>query len=137
MLPTSKVQAIGLLVAVAVAGFASGAATITWAGEKDARDRRCERRSYSGMLQQELGLSDTQRDSLRTLLRNHRPRMRATMEMIRPQMDSLRAEMRAEVRAVLTPAQQAAYDNLLARERAERARADSVSNAQRHDHEEE
>ncbi len=139
MLPASKVQAIGLLVAVAVAGFASGAATITWAGERDARERRCERRSYSQMLQQELGLSDPQRDSLRILMRSHRPRMRAVMDVIRPQMDSLRLEMRAEIRAVLTPAQQAAFDSLLARERAERARADSASNTERRheDHDEE
>lgn len=126
MLPKSKMQAMGLLVAAAVMGFAAGAATISWAGEESRRERP-HRRSYSEMLQQELGLTDLQRDSLRTLLRSHRPRMRSVMEHIRPQMDSLREELRTEIRAVLTPAQQAAYDTMLTRERAMRARADSAS----------
>lgn len=126
MLPKSKMQAIGLLVAAAVVGFASGAATISWAGVESRKERH-PRRSYSEMLQQELGLTDLQRDSLRTLLRSHRPRMRAVMEHVRPQMDSLRDEMRTEIRAVLTPAQQAAYDTMLTRERRMRARADSAS----------
>lgn len=135
MLPKSKVLAIGLLVAVAVAGFAAGAATMGWAGE-GARRHDHQRRSYSEMLQQELGLTDAQRDSLRTLMRSHRPRMRAVMDVIRPQMDSLRVELRGEIRAVLTPAQQAAFDSLLARERAERARADSAATRNPNSHDE-
>jgi hypothetical protein len=133
MLPRSKVQAIGLLLAAAVVGFASGAATISWAG--DSGRRHGPPRSYSEMLQNELRLSDAQRDSVRTLLRNHRPRMRAVMDVVRPQMDSLRDELRTEIRAVLTPAQQAAYDTMLSRERAMRARADSASTSlpNRHD----
>lgn len=133
MLPKSKLQALGLLVAVAVAGFAAGAATISWAGEggKGNRDRRY---SYSDRLKDELGLTDQQRDSIRVILRIHRPRARAVMDLVRPQMDSLRAELRAEIRAVLTPAQQASYDNMIVRERAERARQDSIYNAQRHKH---
>lgn len=129
MLPTSKIQAIGLLVAVAVAGFAAGAATISYASDHSraaARDWR-EQCSFSGVLQRELRLSDVQRDSLRAIMRRYRPEMRAIFDVVRPRMDSVRARMTAEMRGVLTPAQQAAFDSLRERERAERARADSAA----------
>ncbi len=123
----SKVQAIGLLVAVTVTGFASGAATASWAGERSERSHWRERCSYTGMLQHELGLTGAQRDSLRAVMRRHRPQMRAVFERVRPEMDSLRAAMHAEMRTVLTPAQQAAFDSLRERERAERARQDRTN----------
>ena len=125
---TSKVKAIGLLAAVAVAGFAAGAATRSWA-ENRAKvpvDWRSEC-SYSGTMTRELGLTAAQRDSIHAILQRRRPAMRAVFDQVRPQMDSLRAQMHAEIRAVLTPAQAAAWDTLQVRERAERARADSSS----------
>ncbi len=133
MLPTSKIQALGLLLAVAVAGFAAGAATASWAGEDHPGPRDRGRWSYSGRLKEELGLSDPQRDSIRLILRAHRPRARAVMDLVRPQMDSLRGELREEIRAVLTSAQRAAYDSLITRERAERARMDSTHAPERHE----
>lgn len=124
MLPTSKIQAIGLLVAVAALGFAAGTFTRTSAATPAPTDWR-ERCSYSGMLHDRLGLSDVQRDSIRALMRAQRPAMRALMAPMMPQMDSMRTIMRAEIRAVLTPDQQVRYDSLIAREREERSRGDS------------
>lgn len=120
----SKIQAIGLLAAVGVLGFAAGAATMSQAATKPPTDWR-ERCAYSGMLKDRLGLTDVQRDSIRVIMRSHRGEMEALIQPVRPQMDSVRAVVRAQVRAVLTPAQQAQYDSLGARERAERARHSS------------
>ncbi len=119
MLPNSKIKAIGLLAAVAVAGFAAGAATMSRADTKTPADFR-ERCSYSGMLKDRLGLTDQQRDSMRTIMRSHRAEMHALMQAVRPQMDSVRAIVDAEIRAVMTPEQRVQYDSLQARERAER-----------------
>lgn len=124
MLPTSKIQAIGLLAAVATLGFAAGAVTRTSAATPAPIDWR-ERCSYSGMLHDRLGLSDAQRDSLRSLMRTQRPAMRTLMAPMQPQMDSMRNVMRAEIRAVLTPEQRMRYDSLIAHERDERSRDDS------------
>ena len=86
--------------------------------------RRC---SYSGMLQRELGLSEAQRDSVRAVFRRHGGEFRAALQPVQPRLDSIRAGIRAELRAMLTPAQQAAFDQLIARERTERGRRDSTA----------
>jgi Spy/CpxP family protein refolding chaperone len=124
MLPTSKIQAIGLLAAVAALGFAAGAFTRIGVAAPAPIDWR-ERCSYSGMLHDRLGLSDAQRDSLRMLVRAQRPAMRTLMAPLQPQMDSMRTTLRAEIRAVLTPEQRLRYDSLIAHERDERSRGDS------------
>src|SRR6478735_8408943 len=95
MLPTSKIQAIGLLAAVAALGFAPGAFTRSGVAAPVPTDWR-ERCSYSGMLSDRLGLNATQRDSIRTLMRSQRPAMRALMAPMQPQMDSLVAHERDE-----------------------------------------
>jgi len=131
MLSKSKLMAVGLLAAFAVAGFAAGAATVSFASDarKQHRHERNERWSYSGMLQQELGLTDAQRDSVRAIVRRHRPEMRAVYVSVQPRLDSIQNRLRDEVRALLTPAQQQQYESLttrLAAERAERIRNDSM-----------
>ncbi|MFI5208537.1 MAG: hypothetical protein ACHQX4_11050 [Gemmatimonadales bacterium] len=60
MLPKSKILAISLLAAVAVAGFAAGAATMSRA-EPGRRNRDY---SYSAQLADQLGLSQVQQDSI-------------------------------------------------------------------------
>jgi Spy/CpxP family protein refolding chaperone len=128
MLNRSKLWAVGLLVAIGVVGFATGAATMNYA----AKDNRSERArcSYSGILSRELGLTDAQRDSVRAVLRRYRPETRALYDRIRPEMDSLRARIRADISALLTPSQREAYERFLAREREERAHRDSARAAQ-------
>ena len=122
MFNKSKAWAVGLLIAVAVAGFAAGAAT-------EGLVARHNRGSggYSGFLTRELKLTAAQHDSVAAILRRHRPEMRAIFAVIRPQMDSARARVADEIRRVLTPEQQAAYQKLLDRDRVERARADSTA----------
>jgi len=118
MFAKSKIQALGLLAAVAVASFAAGA-TIKRADAAPPTDWR-ERCSYSGMLKDRLGLTEVQRDSIRTLMRSRRPAMRTLMSPIQPQVDSLRTDIRDKVRAVLTADQRVLYDSLLAHDREER-----------------
>lgn len=133
MLPTSKLQAMGLLVAVGALGFAAGAATMGRAETRTAAaapiDWR-ERCSYSGMLKDRLSLTTAQQDSIRAIMRGHRAEMHVLMEAVRPKMDSVRGVVRGQIRAVLTPAQQMQFDSLGARERAERSareRGDSTA----------
>jgi Spy/CpxP family protein refolding chaperone len=127
MFDKSKAWAVGLLIAVAVAGFAAGAVSEGWFAR---HGRGSDRGGYSGYLTHELNLSAPQHDSIAGILRRHRPEMRAIFATIRPQMDSARARVSDEIRRILTPQQQAAYQKLLDRDRAERARADSAAAAQ-------
>lgn len=126
MFSQSKLSAVGLLAAVAVAGFAAGFATSSFAGGRRANGR--ERPSWSGRLTTELRLTPAQSDSVRAILQRHRGEMRAVFESARPRMDSVRHRINEEIRAVLTPDQQRTYERLLQRERerAERWRADST-----------
>ncbi|MBI1722787.1 MAG: periplasmic heavy metal sensor [Gemmatimonadetes bacterium] len=124
MFNRSKAWALGLLLAIGTAGFAGGAATMNYVGEQPKQvHRRC---SYSGMLQRELNLTDAQRDSVRAIWRRHRGEFRAALAPVQPQLDSIRAGIRGELRAMMTPPQQVAFDRFLARERAERQRGDSA-----------
>lgn len=124
MFNKSKAWAVGLLIAVGIAGVAAGAAVQSWASHRGRGD------GYSGYLTRELGLTAAQHDSIAAILRRHRPEMHAIFLTFRPQLDSARARVTEEIRAVLTPAQQPAYQQLLDRDRAERARADSAAAAQ-------
>ena len=117
MLPKSKLYAIGLLAAVAVAGFAAGAATMSRADTRKPVDLR-ERCSYSGRLTEQLGLTTAQHDSIRAIMTAHRPEMQAIIGPVKDRLDSVRSRTREEIRAVLTAEQRARYDELAARERA-------------------
>jgi hypothetical protein len=123
MFNKSKAWAVGLLIAVTAAGFAAGMAVRSWASHRGRGD------GYSGYLTRELGLTTAQHDSIAAILRRHRPEMRAIFLTIRPQIDSARTRISDEIRGVLTLEQQSAYQKLLDRDRAERARADSAAAA--------
>src|SRR3990172_7039034 len=126
MLSKSKLLALLLLVAVAAAGFFAGRAV------GDASDgRRRERPSFSGMLQDSLGLTDAQRDSVQVILVRHRAEMQAIMESVRPRMDSVRLHVNNEIPAALRADRRARFEHLGARWRAGRARRDSMHRAER------
>lgn len=117
MFPKSKVLAISLLAAVGVAGFAAGAATKSLAESRKPLDLR-ERCQYSSQLSEQLGLSAAQHDSVRAIMRSHRAEMQGIIAPVKAQLDSARARVREDVRAVLTPEQRTRYDEMQARERA-------------------
>jgi Spy/CpxP family protein refolding chaperone len=124
MFDKSKAWAVGLLIAVAAAGFAAGLAVQSWASHRGRSD------GYSGYLTRELSLTTAQHDSVVAIVRRHRPEIHAIFMTIRPQIDSARARVSDEIRSILTSKQQADYQQLLDRDRAERARADSAAAAQ-------
>lgn len=125
----SKALALLLLVAVAATGFFSGRAAATYGD-----DRKCERRprpSFSGMLQDSLGLTDQQRDTIQAILVRHRAEMGAIMESVRPRMDSVRLHVNDEIAAALPADKRDHFEAMRAAWRTERARRDSAHRAQR------
>ncbi|HEV8303775.1 MAG TPA: periplasmic heavy metal sensor [Gemmatimonadales bacterium] len=124
MLTRSKFAAVALLAAVFVAGGAAG-----W-GAREGGDR-CENRGRRGPdamvdhLGRELSLSPAQRDSVRAIFERHHPEVEALWTQIRPRFDSIKARVRAEVAAQLTPDQQTRYQRLL-EEAEHRRRGDST-----------
>ena len=128
MFNRSKAWAVTLPVAVAVVGIAAGAVGHNWYMARHGGG--ADRGTYSGYLKHELKLDPAQHDSVAAILHRRRPEMRAIMITIRPQLDSARARVADDIRAILTPAQREAYQRLLDRDRAERARADSAAAAQ-------
>lgn len=125
MFNQSKAFAIGLLVAVFVAGVAAGVAGTRWDLGRRAAARR-EGRGYVERLAQQVRLTATQRDSVTGILKRYDPLMREIFARVRPQMDSLRERLRADIRAQLTASQQAAYQQLIDRDRARYQRRDSA-----------
>lgn len=81
-----------------------------WSNPRAARER----------LADELGLDATQRTALDTILDGRNRRYDALMAPIRPQVDSLQAQARAQVRQLLTPEQLAIYDKMHAEREAAR-----------------
>ena len=106
----SKLLALALLAAVFVAGGAAG-----WGARENTRSSR-GRRGPDAMVERlgrELGLSATQRDSVRAIFERHHPEVEALWAEMRPRFDSIKARVRGEVAAQLTPDQQARYQRLL------------------------
>jgi len=125
MFKQSKAFAIGLLVAVFVAGIALGAAGSHWAAGRHAPSR--PRGGYADRLAQQLHLTPVQRDSVAAILQRFDPQMRAIFTRVQPQMDSLRQELRHAIKAQLTAPQQTSYQQLIERERERFARRDSAT----------
>lgn len=127
MLSKSKLLAVGLLIAVGATGFASGHASALYRGKCEGGRR--ERPSFSGLLQDSLGLSNTQRDSVRAILERHRHEMDAIFATVRPKADSMRGKVNDEIAASLTPAQREKFTAMRNHWRTERARRDSAGRA--------
>jgi len=126
MFNQSKAFAIGLLIAVFLAGIAAGVTGGRWLAEHRGPPPR-PNRGYADRLAQQLKLSDAQRDSVVVILRRYDPQMRAIFSTVQPQMDSLRERLRGEIRTQLTPEQRTVYQQLIERDRARFARRDSAS----------
>ena len=115
MFNKSKVWAFGLLAAVFAAGVGTSAAVQALAGDRESSRRG--RRSADAMvahLARELDLTQGQRDSVRAILDRHRPAFDALWRELRPRYDSLRQQVRAEIRVQLTSEQRTRYERLIA-----------------------
>lgn len=127
MFNQSKLRALGLLVAVFAAGAVAGWGYQAWADSRDGgRSRPRGLDATVDYLGRELTLSPAQRDSVRAAFERHKPEMDALWQSVHPKFDSLRAQVRSEIRAQLTPAQQTKYQEMVeAMDRRHRA-ADST-----------
>src|SRR5438552_10806756 len=133
MLNRSKLAAVGLLAAVFLAGGLAG-----WGG-REATNRDDHGRGRGGRggpdalvayLSHELELSAAQRDSVRAIIARHRPETDALWGQVRPRFDSIKARMRAEIDAQLTPEQRTRHQQLIDRaEHHRREREDSAKGA--------
>ncbi len=111
-------KAASLLLLSALLGGAVGSVVTARTLDRDRQDH--DRRShgsewYVDLLARELDLTTSQQDSVRALLGRRRQGMDSLHALIRPRMDEIRDSIRADVRALLTPSQQAAYAELTAR----------------------
>ncbi|MFQ6046140.1 MAG: periplasmic heavy metal sensor [Gemmatimonadales bacterium] len=116
MLDRSKVFAATLLTVMFVAG---GAVGIVMGGVWDDdnghdRGRRGrERMSYTERLDRALDLSEAQRESVTAILDRRQVAMRGIWRDVEPRFDSLRAQIRSEILALLDSAQQQKFLELI------------------------
>src|SRR6266704_2727520 len=112
MLNRSTAWATLLLVATFAAGIVVGVGgRALWVRAARGVDR------LMAELNDELGLTPPQRDSVHAILQRHWTRMTAVWDTVRPRFDSMRAAMDSEVAAQLSPDQQAKYRDHMARHR--------------------
>ncbi len=125
----SRVLAIGLLVSAFGVGTAFGGVVSTAWSDDDDRGRRNTRERYSEMMARELGLTDTQRDSVARILESSRPEMCAIWEEYRPRYESLRGTIRSQIRELLDDEQRGVHEELMARHDSVRASRRSASDS--------
>jgi len=98
-----------------VAGALAGAA---WERFQHRRDHAGTREHRIGeMMKHRYGLSDGQAARIEAIVTRRRPRVDSLMATIEPQVRAAFDSTNAEIRAVLTPAQRAAFDRDQARRR--------------------
>ena len=125
----SKLSAVALLVAAFVLGALTGGAALALADRgSDAGPKRGDRVSFIERLDRDLALSPEQRQSIELILEQHRPRMDSLWREVAPRFETLRAEVRSELDALLTPEQQVKHQEMLKR-RSERHRQNGKHNA--------
>lgn len=64
---------------------------------------------------QDLGLSSAQKDSIRAVLERWRPAMDSAWSEVRPRIETVRASIRSDIAAQLTPEQRAKYEAMMKR----------------------
>ena len=110
----NRLKAGALLVVV----FAAGA-DVGWSAQRWTDLRWTPRYRDAGamvaFLTKQLSLSGAQRDSVRAVLKRHRPELDSIWHLVHPRMDSLRVMMHREIDAQLSPAQQRRYASLVRR----------------------
>lgn len=128
MLNRSKALAAALLGATFVLGVAAGAAGVAiWTDQERDRSRReqPERLSFVERLARDLELTETQRDSIATIVDRRDDAMREVWRDMAPRFDSLRNVINQEILAVLDEEQRAGFEAMLARADSVRRHRDS------------
>jgi hypothetical protein len=126
MLNRSKFTAILLLLGVFAVGAAAGVV-----GSNVLR-HRSRPPSYVDRLQQELALTPAQHDTVEKILKQYDNEMRDVWRSVRPRVDTMRTQIRAQIATVLDDHQRDLYRAMLARADSERvAREREASHAHR------
>lgn len=105
-------KAAVLLAVVFIAGGLLGAAVARM------RPSMGPARDASGIvarMTQDLDLTPPQQDSIRAVLERWRPTMDSAWATVRPQIETVRARIRSDIAAQLTPEQRAKYDEMIKR----------------------
>lgn len=123
----------GILLLIAFALGAGSGVAIAWGSIQHRRwgggpEDRTE--NYLRLLDGTLDLRSDQRDSIRAILTRHRGEMDSIWREIRPRYETLRGQIRSEIRVQLDPGQQQRYAKLVTRMDEER-RKDSDSSSGR------
>ncbi len=125
MLNRSKLSAVVLLTAVFASGtVVGGAVSAAWGDRPNTEENRRERRrdrDYASHLQEELGLSTSQRDSVQQILKTYQQAMSELWSDVRPRMQEIRVEVRGHITDVLDEEQQARFAEHNARSDSARA----------------
>jgi Spy/CpxP family protein refolding chaperone len=107
-----------LLGALLVGGALGFTADRVLAGDRCGKDGE-QRRSRS-WLSDELNLAPEQRAALDSIFERRHREMRAVISTVRPRMDAVRDTARQQIRAVLTDAQRARFDEIIAKKDSEK-----------------
>lgn len=118
----SKVWALALLAGVLLLGGVAGAAAdrlfASEAGCPDAESTRHgragdERTSYLDWLAAELDLTEEQHARAQNTVERHREQMSGLWREVRPRFEEMKAELRGEIRNLLSEEQRTRYEELL------------------------
>ena len=126
----SKAWAVALLFSVLILGGVIGAAVDRFvsgrptggARQEHPRGERDRREGYLDWLAAELKLTDEQRAQVEAIIERQRAEMAQVWQELQPRFEELKAQARAETRALLNQEQLAAYEALLQREAERRPR---------------
>jgi hypothetical protein len=108
-----KALAVGFYAGALLIGGVLGVAVDRLVVREWLDTRASDVRASRDRLATELGLSDDQRASLDSIYDAARRADSLLMAPVRPQRDSLWDAARSQLRAMLTPAQQATYDQMM------------------------
>ncbi|HEU4761863.1 MAG TPA: hypothetical protein VFS74_06040 [Gemmatimonadales bacterium] len=112
---TPRRNALVLLIAVFVAGLVVGVGGVAIAERSGIHVLPHEQRRAGGYLEflsHRLNLTPAQRDSVRSILERHHPTMDSMRAAVAPPFETLRKQIRSEIRAQLTPEQQQTFSDL-------------------------
>src|SRR5262245_14421344 len=125
MVTGKQFGAAALLIATFAVGAVAGRASYRWTSpDRGPRERAESGRSGGGgrpsrdfvsRMQREVNLTPSQKDSVKAIIRKWDPSMRAVYDGMRPQFDSLRALVHADIMQVLTEDQKATFTRWIAR----------------------
>ena len=115
MTKSTRTATLLLLAAFAFGAVAGGGALMLYHRPPAGMGHSGGPSGYLSRLSKDLDLTPVQRDSVGAVLRLYEPRMDSIWQDIRPKFETLRAELRSDINAHLTPEQQRRYAELLER----------------------